>query len=188
MEMVEQVFIMSFEPIKVRAAKRRNVDLVAGIFYHVGDWNLSSSKYAQMKKYYKKALPGLSECLDTLPNDRSLMDFLFSSQTLLHAIQGSVIDLSANLFIDSSINQGKNLLKILENSMVPTVSVGTGIVYYVLTPKAKQTALDIYWQGLIMQGIQRLMTDDPFRLKTRIGRGELIWMILKTKIKSSCTF
>ena len=185
--MVDQVFIMSFEPIKVRAAKWRNVDLVTGIFYHVGDWKLSSSKYAQMKKYYK-TLPGLSECLDTLPNDSSLMDFLFSSQTLLHAMHGSVIDLSARLFIDDTINQGKNLFKILENSNVPTASVGTGIVYYVLTPKAQQEGLDSLWQGLIQQGIQRLMTDDPFRLKKRIGRGELIWMIFKTKIKSSCTF
>ena len=172
MGMEGKVFIMSFEPIKVWAAKRENPDLVTGIFYHVGDWQLSSSKYAQMKTYYKMVLPGLSKCLDTLPNNSSLIDFLFSSQTLLHSMRGSVIGLSANLFIDPRINQRKNLFKVLANSLVPTVSVGAGIVYYVLTPKAQQAALDRQWQGLIKQGIQRLMTDDPFRLKKRIGRGE----------------
>ena len=172
MEMEDKVYVQSFEPIKVWAAKKENPSLVTGIFFWEGDWKLSTSQYAKLKTYYKRALPGLSKCLDSLPNNSSMIDFLFSSGTLLHSIQAPTIGLSGTLFIDPKINQGKNMFKILASSLVPTVKIGAGIVYRVYTPKAQQPALDPLWQSLIMQGVHLLMTDDPLRLKKRIGRGK----------------
>ena len=172
--MEDKVYVVSFEPIKVWAAKRENPNLVTGIYFWEGYWKLRSFEYAKLKEYYKIALPGLWKCLDSLPNNSSMMDFLFSSGTLLYSIQASTVGLSANLFIDTKINRGKNIFQILANSLVPTVKIGVGIVYWVQTPKPQHQALDKLWQGLIVQGVQLLMTDDGLRLKKRIGRGEQI--------------
>ena len=174
MEMEDKVYVLSFEPIKVWAAKKENPYLVTGIIFWGRYWKLRSSEYTKLKEYYKIALPGLWKCLDSLPNNSSMVDFLFSSGTLLYSTQASTVGLSTNLFIDTKINRGKNIFQILANSLVPTVNIGVGIVYSVQTPKAQQPASDKLWQGLIMQRVQLLLTDDVLRLKKRIGRGKQI--------------
>ena len=184
MEMEDQVVLMSTEPIKLVVAKRQNHHLQTNVIFFTRYWQLSSSQYAEIKKYYKIYLPGLSECLDNLPNDKSMMDFLFSSGTLLYSTEATSTGVFIDMFLDSKVNQGKDLFKILGNSLVPTISIGSGVVDWLETPNALKAAQDKLWPKLIKQGIQSLLTDDWLRLKGIIGRGE--WTVLSFLKEDVC--
>lgn len=163
----KKVFLVSFDFMKSLAAKRENPNLVVGSFYSTRYWKETPGWYANVKKQLK-TFPGLETCLDALPNNRSLVDFLFEKGSLFKSINASFVDMDYKIYSDKTIN--KNAVKTLRDNYNKKLSFGAWTIYSMKMSSKEMDASEGKVQGLIDQGAERLITDDIPRLRKKLGR------------------
>ena len=163
----KQAFLVSFDFMKSLAAKRENPDLVVGSFYSTSYWNKDTAWYSGLKKQLK-TLPGLSTCLDALPSNRSLIDFLFEKGSVFKSINASFVDMDYKIYSNKSIN--KDAVKTLRDNYNKKLSFGAWTIYSMSMDSAQIEASEDQVQALIDKGAERLITDDIARLRKKLKR------------------
>jgi len=163
----KKAFLVSFDFMKSLAAKRENPDLVVGSFYSTSYWNKDTAWYSSVKKHLK-TLPGLSTCLDALPSNRSLMDFLFEKGSVFKSINASFVDMDYKIYGNKSIN--KDAVKTLRDNYNKKLSFGAWTIYSMSMSNAQIEASEDKVQALIDKGAERLITDDIARLRKKLKR------------------
>ena len=163
-----KVFLVSFDFMKSLAAKRENPNLVVGSFYSTKYWNRNAAWYTDLKKQLKK-FPGLETCLDPLPSNRSLIDFLFKKGSIFKSINASFVDMDYRIYGNKTIS--KNTIKTLQDNYSKDISFGAWTVYSMSMDSAQIEASEGEIQNLISKGAERLITDDIPRLKKKVGGG-----------------
>ena len=163
----KNVFLVSFDFMKSLAAKRENPNLVVGSFYSTKYWNKDSKWYSDLKKQLK-TFPGLETCLDSLPNNRSLIDFLFEKGSVFKSINASFVDMDYKIYSNKTIN--KDTVKTLKDNYNKKVSFGAWTIYSMSMNAAQIEASEAEVQKLVDQGAERLITDDIPRLRKKLVR------------------
>ena len=164
----KQVFLVSFDPLKSLAAKRENPSLVVGTFYEEDYWKASSSWYAGWKQLMKTHYPGLRTCLDAIPNDRSLIDFLFEKGSIFKSINASFVDMEFTIYDNKQFSN--NTFKTLRDNYSKKISAGAWTIYSMKLNETETEATEAQVAHLIKEGAERLITDDVPRLRKKLGR------------------
>ena len=165
----KKVFLVSFDFMKSLAAKRENPNLVVGSFYSTKYWSGNAALYAHLKKQLK-TFPGLGSCLDSLPNNRSLMDFLFEKGSVFKSINASFVDMDYKIYSNKTIK--KDTVKTLRDNYNKKISFGAWTIYSMSMDSAQIKASEGQVQTLINKGAERLITDDIPRLLKKLGRSD----------------
>lgn len=184
----KNVFLVSFDFMKSLAAKRENPNLVVGSFYSTKYWIQSPQWYRELKVHLRM-LPGLETCLDALPNNRSLIDFLFEKGSVFKAMNASFVDMDYKIYSNKSIN--KDAVKTLRDNYNKKVSFGAWTIYSMSMDATQIEASESDVQSLIDQGAERLITDDIPRLRNKLGRNsanQFCISLLFVSILSSASF
>ena len=163
----KRAFLVSFDPLKSLAAKRENPNLVVGTFYEEKYWKQDSAWYAACKRMLK-TYPGLKTCLDAIPNDRSLMDFLFEKGSVFKSINASFVDMQFTIYDNKKFSN--NTFKTLRDNYNNKISAGAWTIYSMKLNETETEATEAQVAHLIKEGAERLITDDVPRLRRKLGR------------------
>ena len=163
----KKVLLTSLDPFKLLAAKQENPNLATGSYYLNRDWKMDSQSYSNLKQNLK-ALPGLETCLDSLPNNKSLMNFLFQTGSMYKALNASFVEFQFGLFSNTEVMT--NPLKTLKDNYNENLTFGASTIYNMASAESEINATESKVQNLIDQGAARLITDDVPRLMKRLGR------------------
>ena len=162
-----KVLLTSLDPFKIFAAKKENPRLVIGSYYIRSSWKKETWWYTNVKQNMK-VLPGLETCLDHLPSNKSLMDFLFQTGSVYKALNASFVEFQFGLFSNSEVM--KNPLKTLKDNYNKNITFGASTIYNMALSESDITAAESKVQNLIDKGVARLITDDVPRLMKKLGR------------------
>jgi len=163
----KKVLLTSLDPFKLLAAKQENPNLATGSYYLNRDWKMDSQSYSNLKQNLK-ALPGLETCLDSLPNNKSLMNFLFQTGSMYKALNASFVEFQFGLFSNTAVMT--NPLKTLKDNYNKKLTFGASTIYNMASTESEINATESNVQNLIKQGAARLITDDVPRLMKKLGR------------------
>ena len=164
----KQVFLTSFDPLKSLAAKQENPNLVVGTFYTELYWKVHNSWYVACKGMMKNHYPGLRTCLDAIPNDRSLIDFLFEKGSIFKSINASFVDMEFTIYDNKQFSN--NTFKTLRDNYSKKISAGAWTIYSMKLNETETEATEEQVAHLIKEGAERLITDDVPRLRKKLGR------------------
>ena len=165
----KKAFLVSFDPVKVWAAKKQNPNLVTGSFYSTGDWERDMANMNKLKSQYQTEF-GLTNCLSKAPNGRAFMEFLFNSGTIFKAINASFLDMDYKIYDNPKYTN--NTFATLRKNYSPKVSAGAWTIYNMKMTSKEIEASEKQVQSLIDQGAERLITDDVPKLRKKLGRGK----------------
>ena len=164
----KRAFLVSFDPLKSLAAKRENPNLVVGTFYEEKYWKENSAWYATVKQMLKTHFPGLKTCLDAIPNDRSLMDFLFEKGSIFKSINASFVDMQFTIYDNKQFSN--NTFKTLRDNYNKKISAGAWTIYSMKLNETETEATEAQVAHLVKEGAERLITDDVPRLRRKLCR------------------
>lgn len=164
----KRVFLVSFDPLKSMAAKQENPNLVVGSFYKEQYWKESSYWYGGCKQMLKNHYPGMKTCVDAIPNDRSLMDFLFEKGSIFKSINASFVDMQFTIYDNKQFSN--NTFKTLRDNYNNKISAGAWTIYSMKLDEKETEATEAQVAHLIKEGAERLITDDVPRLRKKLGR------------------
>ena len=163
----KKVLLTSLDAFKVFAAKIENPAIVTGSYLMERYWKQSSLWYTGVKDNLK-TLPGLETCLLSLPNNSSLLDFLFQTGSMVKAGNGSLAEFEFGLFSNTQLI--KDPLKTLRENYNKDITFGVSTVYSMALSENEIAATESKVQYLIDKGVARLITDDVSRLMKKLGR------------------
>ncbi|XP_065058703.1 uncharacterized protein LOC135686407 [Rhopilema esculentum] len=164
----KKVFIVSFDFLKSLSAKLENPNLVVGSFYEEQYWQQDSVWYSSLKRQLKESFPGLGTCLDGLPNDRSLMDFVFKKGSIFKSMNASFVDMQFTVYNNKKFSN--NTFKTLRDNYNEKISFGAWTVYSMKLNSAETDATEKQVQLLIDNGAERLITDDVPKLRKKLSK------------------
>ena len=163
----KKVLLTSLDPFKLLAAKKENPNLVTGSYFLNGYWTSPANWYKDVKTKFK-TLPGLETCLDSLPSNSSLMDFLFETGSTFKSVNASFIEFHFGLFSNTSLM--KNPVMTIRDSYNKDITFGSSTIYNLGSSEAELKAAERKVDNLIKQSVARLITDDVPRLLKKLGR------------------
>lgn len=163
----KKVLLTSMDALKLKAAKLENPDVAVGSYVLKRYYTGSQSYYAGVKNTMKR-LHGLEVCLDALPNNRSLQDFLFETGSAYKSINGSFVEFELGLFHDKALI--KEPVKTLRDNYNKNITFGASTIYSMSLDETEIKKFDSTVEILLNQKVARLITDDVPRLMTRLGR------------------
>ena len=177
----KKVLLTSLDPFKLLAAKKENPGLVIGSYFLNRDWTQNSAWYADLKKKMT-TFPGLETCLLSLPNNSSVVDFLFQTGSMYKAMNGSFVEFQFGLL--SNTNVMKNPIKTLRDNYNKDITFGVSTIYNMALSNSEVDATESKVQNLIDKGVARLITDDVSRLMKKLGRKKPVYSAARSNIIS----
>ena len=163
----KKVLLTSLDPFKILSAKQENPDLATGSYYLNRDWTMNSQWYSDLKQNMA-SLPGLETCLDSLPSNKSLMNFLFQTGSMYKALNASFVEFQLGLFSNAEVM--KNPLETLQDNYNKNITFGASTIYNMASSESEIKTTEGNVQNLIDKGVARLITDDVPRLMKKLGR------------------
>ena len=162
-----RVFLASFDPVKTWAAKQENPNLVIGSFFLNSYWKQDTAWYSDLKCQLK-LLPGLKTCFDSLPDNKTTMDFLFMNGSMSKAVKDSFLDIHFEIFKEGIFNISS--LNMIRENYNKNISLGSSTIYDMKLNENQTQDTEQLVQSLINAGVERLFTDNVTRLREKLGR------------------
>ena len=162
-----KVLLTSLDALKLRAAVKENPRLVIGTYLLKRYYVQNSAWYADLKSELRN-LPGLGKCLDRLPTNRSLVEFLFETGSLSKSLNMSFIEFELGLFADKSLM--KTPVNMLKDNYNRAITFGASTIYSMALDERGIESYEKAVQSLVQQKVARLITDDVPRLMKLLGR------------------
>ncbi|EDV25135.1 uncharacterized protein TRIADDRAFT_56749 [Trichoplax adhaerens] len=160
--MESKVFIFSFDTYNTMVIKKLNPNLVTGGFLFRGEF---TPNFDSKKEYLN--FTSLSKCLRVLPNGPKFTEFLLLTGAILKSFQGAFFDIDDYLFPNYL---QKTTLAALAKQYGHQPSFGAGALYRMGSSDQQLKAAEPMYKAMVEWGVQRLVTDDPFRTAKLIGR------------------
>merc|ERR1712141_840542 len=178
--MHRQVLVVSFNYYATLSAKRANPHLAIGTFYVEMGWRLPSALYRLINLQLSRLLPGLKDCLKTLPSSNRTLGYFLTTGSLEKSIQASFAFIMPNIFNNPEYGgpMNNNTMQMVRGNYGRKFVVGTGGFYDIHLPKEKiRSSLETH-KRVIKLGVKMIFTDDLIKTKR----------LVRKTIKAKCHF